>query len=30
MPVLHAQAKLLFASPLIYVATPKRVDTQRK
>jgi len=24
MPVLHAQAKLLFASPLIYAATPKR------
>ena len=24
MPVLHAQAKLLFASPLIYVATPKK------
>ena len=30
MPVLHAQAKLLFASPLIYVATPKKVDTPRK
>jgi len=27
MPVLHAQAKLLFASPLIYVATPKRIDS---
>ena len=26
MPVLHAQAKLLFASPLVYVATPKRTD----
>jgi hypothetical protein len=25
MPVLHAQAKLLFASPLVYVATPKKV-----
>jgi hypothetical protein len=24
MPVLHAQAKLLFASPLIYIATPKK------
>ena len=30
MPVLHAQAKLLFASPLIYVATPKRTDTQHR
>ncbi len=30
MPVLHAQAKLLFASPLIYVATPKRTDIQHR
>jgi hypothetical protein len=30
LPVLHAQAKLLFASPLVYVATPKRTDTQHR
>jgi hypothetical protein len=28
LPVLHAQAKLLFASPLIYVATPKKPTRQ--
>ncbi len=30
MPVLHAQAKLLLASPLIYVATPKTTDILRR
>jgi hypothetical protein len=30
MPVLHAQAKLLFASPLVYVATPKRTAAPRR
>lgn len=29
MPVLHAQAKLLLGSPLIYVATPKKTDALR-
>jgi hypothetical protein len=30
LPVLHAQAKLLFASPLVYVATPKKTDAQHR